>query len=153
MLDKPDLDKIKKTTRELFEKMGFEVELEFLPEEDQTLPIKVQMEEPEVLIGKQGRTLAKIQKLLGAILKREIEQEFYLNLDINDYKKQKRQFLKQLAQKTADQVSLSKEQQILRPMPAYERRIIHLELGDREDVTTESVGQEPHRKVVVRPYP
>ena len=38
-------------------------------------------------------------------------------------------------------------------MPAYERRIIHMELAERTNVTSESVGQEPERKVVVKPYP
>ncbi|GAH78291.1 unnamed protein product [marine sediment metagenome] len=38
-------------------------------------------------------------------------------------------------------------------MPAYERRIIHLELAERDDVTTESIGEEPERRVIIRPYP
>ena len=53
----------------------------------------------------------------------------------------------------ADEVVLTKKEKILSPMPAYERRIIHLELAERKDVSTESIDQGLERKVVIRPYP
>jgi len=58
-----------------------------------------------------------------------------------------------LAKEIADEVALTKKEKILPPMPAYERRIIHLELAQRPDVTTQSIGQEPERRVVIKPYP
>ncbi|MCD6402414.1 hypothetical protein J7L36_00985, partial [bacterium] len=77
----------------------------------------------------------------------------YINLDINKYKKKKTEYLKELANSVADQVALTKKEKVLPPMQAFERRIIHLELADRSDVTTESIGKEPERRVVVKPYP
>jgi len=61
--------------------------------------------------------------------------------------------LKELAKSVADEVALTKKERILEPMSAYERRIIHLELASRPDVTTESIGKEPKRRVVIKPYP
>jgi len=58
-----------------------------------------------------------------------------------------------LARSLADEVAITKKEKILSSMPAYERRIIHLELAGRSDVTTESIGQEPERRIVIRPYP
>jgi spoIIIJ-associated protein len=89
---------------------------------------------------------------LKIILKRKITTEpFFIDLDISDYKKKKNEYLKELARNTADEVSLSKKEKILPSMSAYERRIIHLELAGRSDVKTESLGQEPDRRIVVRP--
>ena len=150
-----NLEKIKQITQELFKKMDLGIEVEVKKPQDQTLPIDLKMEEPQILIGERGQTLAEIQHLLKVILRRKIvpEEPFYINLDINDYKKKKAEYLKEMARSAADEVTLTKKEKILAPMPAYERRIIHLELADRTDVTTESTGQEPERQVVIRPYP
>jgi len=159
-----NLDEIKEIVKEFFKKTTFEVEIEFLPVKDQTLPINLRVEDPQILIGEGGQTLVEIQHLLKAILRRKIaakgepypsgrEEPFYIDLDINNYKKKKTEYLRELARTTADEVSLSKKEKILSPMPAYERRIIHLGLAGRSDVVTESIGEEPERKVVVRPHP
>ena len=153
MLSQNNLTKIKETVKDFFKKMTFEVEIEFSPQEDQTFPINLKTSEPQILIGQSSQTLAEIQHLLKAILKRKIKEPFFIDLDISDYKKKKIEYLKEMAKSVADEVSLSKKEKWLPPMPAYERRIIHLELASRSDVTTESIGQEPERKVIVRPYP
>lgn len=153
MLSQADLEIIKKTTEEFFQKTSFGVGIEFLPQQDLTLPINLKTEEPQLLIGDQGQTLTEIQHLLKAILKRKIAENFYLDLDINGYKKKKAEYLKELARSTADEVSLTKKEKRLPPMPAHERRIVHLELAARSDVGTESLGRDPERRVVIKPYP
>jgi len=151
MISQEQLEEIKKTVKEFFEKATLEVEIEFLPQQDLTLPIDLKTEEPQILIGQGGQTLSEIQHLLKAILRRKIEENFYIDLDINDYKKKKIDYLKEMARGLADEVALTKEEKILPPMPAYERRIIHLELAGRSDVTTESIGKEPERQLVIKP--
>jgi spoIIIJ-associated protein len=153
MLSKSDIETIKKTTEEFFKKMTFEVDLEFLPEKDQTLPINVKTETPQILIGEGGQTLSEIQYLLKSILKKKVKDLFYIDLDVNDYKKKKTEYLKELARSAADEASLSKKEKRLASMPAYERRIIHMELADRGDVVSESAGEEPERRVIIRPRP
>ena len=155
MLSQSNLEKIKKITKEFFEKTTFEVEIEFLPQRDLTLPINLKTEEPQILIGEKGETLLEIQHLLKIILKRktDFKEPFYIDLDISDYKKKKINYLRELAKSLAEEVALTKKEKILPPMSAYERRIIHLELADNSKVATESIGQEPERKVVIRPYP
>ena len=153
MLTQQDLEEIKKTVEEFFQKTTFEVEIEILPQKDLTLPIEIKTEEPQILIGERGQTLAEIQHLLKAVLKRKIKEPFYIDLDINGYKKKKIEYLKELARDLADEVALTKKEKELSPMPAYERRIIHLELAGRSDVTSESIGQEPERRIIIRPYP
>ena len=152
MLNQGDLKKIKEIVEEFFKKMTFEVEIEILPQKDLTLPINLKLKEPQILIGEGGQTLFETQHLLKAILKRKISEPFFVDLDISGYKKKKIEYLKELAKSIADEVALTKKEKSLALMPAYERRIIHLELADRSDVTTESIGQEPERRVVIRPY-
>lgn len=153
MVSPNKLEEIKEITREFLEKITFDIEIEFLPQRDLTLPIHLKAEEPQILIGENGQTLVDIQHLLKAILKRKIQEDFYIDLDINGYKEKKIEYLKDLARSIADEVSLMKEEKSLPPMPAYERRIIHMELAERNDITTESIGREPERKIIVRPYP
>ena len=153
MLNPNDIETIKKTIKEFFEKTTFNVEVEVLPEKEGTVPISLKTEDPQILIGEGGQTLTEIQHLLKAILRRKITEVFYIDLDINDYKKQKKEYLKELAISTADEVALSKKQKELPPMSAYERRIIHMELVERGDVVTESTGEGIERRLVIKPRP
>jgi len=90
---------------------------------------------------------------LKVILRKKIKDQFYIDLDINDYKKKKIEYLKEMARSLADEVALLKKEKFLPPMSSYERRIIHLEIAERKDVTSQSFGEEPERKVVIKPYP
>ncbi len=152
-MNQQSLEIIKEITKEFFKKTTFEAEIEFLPPQELTLPINLKTDDPQILIGEGGQTLVEIQHLLKTILKRKIQEPFFIDLDINGYKKKKIEYLKELAKSVADEVALTKKEKSLASMPAYERRIIHLELAGRQDVTTESIGQEPERKVIIRPYP
>jgi len=160
MLAHQDIKTIKKIIGEFFQKTTFEVEIEILPQKDSTLPVNLEAEDPQVLIGDQGQTLAEIQHLLRIILRRTLRQEddkkteeshFFVDLDINGYKKKKTEYLEELARSAADDVALMKKEKSLAPMSAYERRIIHLALANRSDVVTESIGQEPERKILISP--
>jgi spoIIIJ-associated protein len=151
MESKKDFEKIKKIIEEFFKKMTFEVKIEVGQIKEKVLSLSLKTDDPQILIGGGGRTLIEIQKVLGKILRKRTGEEIFLDLDINQYKKNKIEYLKDLAQSTADEVALSKKEKILPPMPSYERRIIHLTLAEREDVTTESIGEEPERRVVVKP--
>lgn len=153
MLDQNDLQIIKGIIEEFFKKIDFEIFVENLSLKENTLSLNLKVKEPKLLIGEKGEALSDLQHLLKAIFKKRLKKDFYLDLDINSYKKRKTEYLKSLAKSLADEVSLTKKEKILPAMPAYERRIIHLELASRKDVTTESIGKEPERKVVIRPYP
>lgn len=149
-----DIKKIRDVTNQFFEKMGFDVEPEVSIQERKeppTFSIDLKMEDPQILIGEGGKTLFQIQHLLKAILRKELDYQFYINLDILGYKEKKAEYLRKLAKSVADSVALDRKERELSPMPAWERRIIHLELSQREDVITESIGTEPERRVVIKP--
>jgi spoIIIJ-associated protein len=161
MANQIDLEKIKKITEEFFEEMGFEIELEISSspsgaQKEETISINLRTKnssEAAILIGEKGETLSALQHLLKAILKKKINGNFYLDLDINDYKKKKIEYLKKLARSIAKEVVITGREKELTPMLASERRIIHLELAEEPDITTQSIGKEPYRRVIIRPYP
>jgi spoIIIJ-associated protein len=152
MLNQEEINKIKETTKEFFSKTSFDIDLEISKPEEETISIKIKTSDPKVLIGQNGQTLAEIQHLLKSLLRRKIQSDFYIDLDVNDYKKKKAEYLKSSASEWADEVAISGKEKILAPMSSYERRIVHMQLASRKDVVTESIGKEPERKIVIKPY-
>ena len=102
------------------------------------------------LIGYKGKTIESFQSLLNAMLQRENEESAKVFIEVNDYKKRKEEKLKNLANKMANNVIKFRKPIRLEPMSAYERLIIHTELAKRDDVETESQGEEPRRRVVIK---
>jgi len=153
MFNSQEIKQVQEITKKLFEKITVPVEIEIKPFKEQTLPVEIKTDEPQILIGEKGQTLSEIQHLLKAILRKIIDKPFYIDLDINGYKRKKIDYLKQLARSSADEVVLNGQEKVLTPMSAYERRIVHLELAERGNITTESIGEEPERKIAIRPYP
>ena len=102
------------------------------------------------LIGYHGENTQSVQMLLSG-LKTRGEGAIRLYVDIDGYKASRNQALIDLANKTAEQAIKIERNIHLDPMSAYERRIIHLTIQDRDDVTTESTGEGEKRHVVVKP--
>jgi len=142
---------IKKIVEEFFEKSSFMVDIDIVDQQEGGFLINIKTDQPQILIGEKGQTLAEIQYLLKIILRKKIDQQVYISIDINEYKKKKTEYLKETAGLMADEVSLSKKEKILSPMPAYERRVVHLEIAKRQDVITESIGEGEERRLIIKP--
>ncbi len=153
MIKSKELEKIKETIISFFEKADFLIEIDDLFIKEKTVFLKLKNKEPKILIGKNGNTLNSIQHLLRIIIRRSFLEDFFLDVDINNYKERKIEYLKEIAQEAADKVAFTKKEEILEQMSAYERRIIHIELSKWPNITTESIGKEPERRVVVKPKP
>jgi len=150
MVSKDQLQTIETETRRFFEKLtGGDVKVESKIE-DSTVAISLTVADPELLIGEQGQTLAEIQHLLRLMLRKKISESFYLSLDVNEYQKTKEEYLRDLAKTTADEVVLLKKEKELPAMPPAERRIIHMALAERGDVSSESIGEGTERRIVIR---
>jgi spoIIIJ-associated protein len=124
---------------------------DLLNDSGETIDISVQINEPQILIGQGGQTLFEIQRLIRTVLNKKIESKVRINLDINDYKKQKIDYLKDIVKDIADQVAKSGQEKSLSPMSSYERMVVHAELAQRTDVLTESQGDGIDRHIVIRP--
>ncbi len=166
MLDQTTTQKIKELTEEFFKKMTAEdltIDVGFVDAKKEdtresqsmgakgVIKLKINLQEPQILIGQQGQTLFEIQRLLRIILNKKLKEAYYLDLDINEYKQNKIEYLEALAQNLADEVSQTKQEKSLPPMSSYERRIIHAKLAGRDDIVTESRGDGQDRHLVIKP--
>ncbi len=106
-----------------------------------------------MLIGERGNNLVAMEHLIKKMVKKESLEEENFSLDINDYRVKKLEDLKQDVKSAAHEVRLYKKPVPLRPMSSFERRIIHMLLAEYPDITTESIGDEPERRVVIKPLP
>ncbi len=104
-----------------------------------------------VLIGKRSETLNAFQYIARLIVSKELGENVTLVIDVEGYRTRRERQLRQLAHRMADQAVKTGRKQTLEPMPPNERRIIHMELREDAQVSTESFGEEPHRKVTIIP--
>lgn len=105
-----------------------------------------------MLIGERGSVLAAIEHVLKKIIKKKYGEEQRFTLDINDYRTRRLEDLKQDVKTAAKEARLYQKEVPLRPMSSFERRIVHMLLAEYPDITTESVGEEPSRRVIIKPY-
>jgi spoIIIJ-associated protein len=149
-LQKDENKKIKKVAEEFLKKIDPETEVNIVVD-GETITIEAKVSDAQSLIGQNAETLLAIQHLLRVILRKTADGTHRIDLDINNYKRTRREYLKELAVSAANEAALAKKEKALPAMNAYDRRIVHMALESRTDVATESRGIEPDRKIVVRP--
>lgn len=115
------------------------------------LPVTLNIEGDDlgVLIGRRGQALASLQYIVRLIVAEKLKVWVPINVDVAGYKKRRYESLQNLALRLAEQVKRNRRLITLEPMPADERRIIHLALADHPDVTTQSMGEGEMRKVAI----
>jgi len=122
------------------------------PEDDKDNPmvlVEVTGNDLSILIGRKAETLNSLQYITSLILNQQLGNWMPLLIDVQGYRFRRERQLRQLARRLADQVVATGRKQVLEPMPANERRLIHLELRYHPLVTTESNGEEPNRKTTI----
>lgn len=123
-------------------------------ENENTIELSVEpTEATSLLIGRHGETLHALQHLLNMILSTQGEEpseRTYINLDIAGYKQARTEQLMTKAKQAAEEVESSGEEKTLRPMNPAERRIVHMALAEVAGITTESIGRDPQRRIVIK---
>jgi spoIIIJ-associated protein len=117
----------------------------------QPVLIDIEGKDLSFLIGRKAETINALQFVTSLIVGRELGRWVPLQIDVQHYRQRREDELRKLARRIADQVVSTGRKQALEPMPPNERRIVHIELRDNPRVETESVGEDPKRKVTVRP--
>ncbi len=141
----------------LIEKMKVHAKIQarYLEPDDKTgerpLFIEVLGDDLSILIGRHSETLNAIQYISSLIICRELGRWVPILIDIQGYRERRERQLRQLAKRMAEQAISTGHRQVLEPMPANERRVIHLELREHPEVETLSIGEEPNRKVTIVP--
>jgi spoIIIJ-associated protein len=122
-------------------------------EDNRTAPVIVDINgrDLSILIGRRAATLNALQYISRLIVSKELGRSILLVLDVEGYRARRERQLRRLARQMAEQAISTGRRQMLEPMPANERRIVHIELRNNPDITTESFGEEPRRKVTISP--
>ena len=153
-----DTDVIKKEIEALLRIMGFGQDIEAIDIHlGATRRFSVYVRGgANMLIGERGNNIVAMEHLLKKIIskkKNTEEQRIVFTLDVNDYRMKRLEDLKQDVKNAAREVRMYRRESPLRPMSSFERRIVHLLLAEYPDITTESVGMDPERRVIIKPYP
>jgi spoIIIJ-associated protein len=147
----PEKDVVKVVTEildTLLELLGVTGEVEVLSDEI-PLELDIKGDDLGILIGRRGQSLACLEYITKLIVVGRLKAWIPLTVDVAGYKKRRRDSLQRLALYLAEQVKSRRRAITMEPMPADERRIVHLTLADNPDVTTQSIGEGESRKVVI----
>jgi spoIIIJ-associated protein len=134
--------------------LGFEATVEVAAGETSRLNVVAQGDDRDALgalIGRKGERLSALQHLVNLMLSKEMGSWTRVLVDVEDYRGRRERQLRELADRAAERVMETGKMLQLEPMPALERRWIHLTLRDHEGVATQSIGEEPNRRVVLVP--
>lgn len=151
----PALKLAQEVVTELLEKMHVQADVsaKFMPPTDEhdrrMVLVEIQGRDLSILIGRRSETLNALQYITSLIVAKEHGEWIPLMIDVQGYRERRERQLRVLARRMAEQVVHTNRRLNMEPMPANERRVIHLELRDHELVETESVGDEPNRKVTI----
>jgi|SRR5579859_7634000 len=153
----PELEQARSTLQDLLEHMQVRAEVvagygQKDPEaEGPVIVLDVRGDDLDPLIGRHGETLTALQYITRLILSKQFSHNVDLVVDVQGHKQRREEQLRRMARRMAEQAADRQRVMSLEPMPANERRIIHLELRDHPDVTTESIGDGDRRKVTIVP--
>mgnify|MGYP004683518167 FL=1 len=141
---------VKEVLNDITSNMGIEANLE-IRKRDNNLMIKIFSNHNAVLIGKNGCTIQALQNVIRQIVYNAVENNnLLITLDVENYKEKRVSNIERLAKRIAKEVLATKTEAKLDSMNSYERRIVHAILADNPHLTTESIGEEPNRCVVIK---
>lgn len=154
-MNKGDAEIIKNTAADLLEKMDFDCSVEVKESKEtgfDTVICDILVKEgSNLLIGQHGVNLDSLQHIIRFLVSRKADRMIKFVVDVNSYRQEKNQSVIEYAQALAKQAIDEKRVVMMRPMNAYERRLVHMELEKNEQVSTESTGKGEERKVAIRP--
>lgn len=105
----------------------------------------------EFLVGVEGEILNALQELTRLAVLRQTQRWVRITVDVNGFKARRREEIATMARETAERVAASRQDEELEPMTAFERKIVHDVIADIAGAQSNSIGEEPNRRVVVRP--
>jgi len=117
------------------------------------LRFNILVREARSLIGEHGVNLLHLEYLAKRLVQKKLPGAPNFSVDVNDYKMRRAEFLRDEVKIIAKKVRMYRKSILLKPMSAFERRIIHMALAEYPDITTESMGEGEGRRVNIKPYP
>ena len=140
---------IKDTLNKITELMGAKSNLE-VKRREKSISVTIFSENNAILIGKNGKNVAALQLLIRQMVNSKLKEPLSIIIDVGNYKEKRARSIEYLAKKLAREAYKTKTEVTMDSMNSYERRIVHEALANDKYVYTESIGEEPNRKVVIK---
>ena len=140
---------IKDTLNQITDLMGAKSNLE-VRRRDNNISVTIFSENNSILIGKNGKNVAALQLIIRQMVNSKLKEPLSIIIDVGNYKEKRARSIEYLAKKLAREAYKTKTEVTMDSMNSYERRIVHEALADDKYVYTESIGEEPNRKVVIK---
>jgi len=140
---------IKDTLNKITELMGAKSNLE-VKRREKSISVTIFSENNAILIGKNGKNVAALQLLIRQMINSKLKEPLSIIIDVGNYKEKRARSIEYLAKKLAREAYKTKTEVTMDSMNSYERRIVHEVLANDKYVYTESIGEEPNRKVVIK---
>lgn len=140
---------IKDTLNQITDLMGAKSNLE-VRRRDNNISVTIFSENNSILIGKNGKNVAALQLIIRQMVNSKLKEHLSIIIDVGNYKEKRARSIEYLAKRLAREAYKTKTEVTMDSMNSYERRIVHEALADDKYVYTESIGEEPNRKVVIK---
>ena len=141
----------KQILEDILRLMGFEVAIIQKGSGDKAIFSIEAGEESSILIGKRGRNLNALQYVVNRICGKQDEGAKPVTIDIEGYRQRRKDSLEAMARRLASKVKSSRREMETEPLPASDRRLIHMALKDDKYVQTQSSGDGPYKNVIIKP--
>ena len=130
--------------------LNVEAELDIDQETENFYNVRLDGDNLSFLIGYHGKTLDAFQHLVNLIIFNQSNSEVHINLDINEYKERRKEKTHEITKKFIDKVRFFDKEIHMDPMTAWERKQVHMFIGEYPDIEDESVGERDERHIVLR---
>jgi spoIIIJ-associated protein len=145
------LEYSKKLLKDIVEGMGIKDVIIESQRKENFIKLTLHSSDNSILIGRDGRTLSSLQNLIRTSVSNQTGIYFNIILDVENYKVKKEHNIERLAKKLAKEVLRTKEPIAMDSMNSYERRLVHNALSNFKGITSDSEGEEPNRRIVIKP--
>ncbi|HZJ18645.1 MAG TPA: R3H domain-containing nucleic acid-binding protein [Patescibacteria group bacterium] len=142
--------KLETKVKEFFKTIGVDGKIK-ISEDEEIIEVELETEDSGIVIGHHGDTLEALQLILALVLQKELGEFKRVSIEVGDYKKNRSEWLTNLASETKERVLAESREVHLYDLKSWERRVVHLILQNDEEVVSESTGEGKDRVLVVKP--
>jgi len=144
------LEYSKQLLKDIVEGMGIKDVIIESQRKENFIKLTLHSSDNSILIGRNGRTLSSLQNLIRSSVSNKIGMFVNIILDVENYKIKQEHNIERLAKKLAKEVLRTKEPITMDSMNSYERRLVHNALANFKGISSDSEGEEPNRRIVIK---
>ncbi len=153
-MDEESKKTLEKITKEMLEKMGIKASVKIATnalDEQNSFTVEIDTQDSSFLIGRGGINLTAFQHICRLLVRKKLERPVNFFIDVNNYRQKNQENLIKDTQKAIRQALEKGEEVEMPPMNAYERRLVHMEAAENENIESESIGDGEERRTIIRP--